>query len=107
LVEAVEVQSAEDLLLFLRQRGDQDLNAVWVWNRVHLAAVLGRVRSAFFLLVFALLGFDLLLGVDILVKVVWDASENLFLEGGAVAAVALGALGTSHAGIRDLGKLTV
>jgi hypothetical protein len=93
LVEAVEVQSAEDLLLFLRQRGDQDLNAVWVWNRVHLAAVLGRVRSAFFLLVF--------------VKVVWDASENLFLEGGAVAAVAFGALGTSHAGIRDLGKLTV
>ena len=81
----------------MRQRGDPVLNAVWIWNRVHFTAVLGRIRSTFFLLVFALLSFDLLLlGVGILVKVVWDASENLFLEGRAVAAVALSTFGTSH-----------
>jgi hypothetical protein len=97
LIEAIEVQSAEDLLLFLRQRGDQDLNAVWVGNSVHFAAVLGRIRSTFFLLVFALLRFNLLLSVHILVKVVWNTSKYLFLERRAVAAVTLGALGTSDA----------
>jgi len=79
LIEAIEVQSAEDLLLFLRQGGHQDLNAVWVGNGVHFAAVLGRIRSAFFLLIFTLFRFNLLLRIDILVKVVWDTSKNLFL----------------------------